>query len=1031
MLLPSTQTAHNLSSPINVTVADSMATLQTSSNRPCGLRGVLQAFLVPVSGWLATMCLLAAGGIAPAIGQEVPRGAQFGAAAGPLPPIAIPAEPFGVMRLEVSLPPSLTSGPPRVLVSDASGRLFYPALAIRTVEVEVAQPAPVVPPIGRRGGLIDRLRNVVRGPPQKRQVPAGITVWALFRGTEPLDVQLTGDIEQQVRIDPSTTTDGVAAGGMSHAVLLSGWWTAYTQAARQALAEDEFPKLVHKTLVAMLGARLGLPPTDINSPPVKSAANDTLGNSFTGNRSTEEPAEMVQPLKTLALLAAIEPLREEILDEVLTAPAPAAPPTLPLPPAPNWQPTVLPPVPADVVIESLATRVPPECFYLRFGSFSNYVWFQELAERYGGDIAQSVLLRGFNYDASARMERMLATKLTSIAKMFGDKLVQDMGIIGTDLYMKEGASLGVLFLANNPQLLRGSMESDRNAVLSQNADARLSNVTIAGRQVALLSTPDNRIRSFLVSEGDYIFITTSQTLVQRFLEVTDGAPALADTPSFRWARSWMPDANNYSVFAYLSPDFFHRLVSPHYQIELRRRLAAIAHLEIAEVATAVAESEGLDGRDLESLKAQGLLAPWFDQRVDGARTLRSNNGWIDSMRGARGSFLPIADVDLQSVNEVEAEGYANIAQFYQEQWRHMDPLLLGLRRFRADGNRTEQVAVEAYVAPFEAEKYGWIARQLGAPTPIELTLPADDAASLQVHVRGGNTLGIVSGDYHLFGGVKDMVPPAPEDTQGLIKTLQALRAAPAYIGGWPKPGIMEQLPLGLGLARPDAAGFSRMLGGLWRWQDGQFSLMSFDRSILVQAIPQLGVTQTDDLAQVRARVANLQGSRLATWINQQWYSRAWKASHGNARLLDAIHQQLKVPGPDCLDVAQRLLDVRLQCPLGGTYQFQSLAAGQGGWWTSTAWPNATFDARGKPLPPPDYAAPWIDWFRGGRVHLTQDTNSLALVGTFELELQPLAVQAEPQLPGLLPTLNFDLFGLPKKLFGGGDKQEAKPATRSF
>src|SRR5690606_14978072 len=117
------------------------------------------------------------------------------------------------------------------------------------------------------------------------------------------------------------------------------------------------------------------------------------------------------------------------------------------------------------------------------------------------------------------------------------------------------------------------------------------------------------------------------------------------------------------------------------------------------------------------------------------------------MRGARGSFLPIADVDLQSVSAVEAEAYANIAQFYQEQWRHMDPLLLGLRRFRAEGNRTEQVAVEAYVAPFEAEKYGWIARQLGAPTPIEVTLPADDAASLQAHVRGGNTLGIVSGDY--------------------------------------------------------------------------------------------------------------------------------------------------------------------------------------------------------------------------------------------------------------------------------------------
>lgn len=953
----------------------------------------------------------------PTLAQEIPTAPRAGYAQ-TMAPIAIAGEPFGVLRVEVPLPPTLSSGPPRVLVEESHGRLFYPAIVVRTVEVVEEQPAPAV---GRRGGLIDRLRKVVRGQPQKRQVPVAITVSALFRGDEPIELQLTGDIEQRVRLEPTSSVAsgvlGVGASSVSHAALLSQWWTAYTQSARQALAEDDFPKLVHKVLVSMLGARLDLPPVDIDP-------------------ADADKKELSQPLKTLALLSAIEPLREEILDEVLAAPAADAVPNIPLPPEPVWEQAVLPPVPADVAIESLATRVPPECFYLRFGAFSNYVWFQELAERYGGDIAQSVMLRGFNYDASARMERMLATKLTAIAKMFGDKLVGDMAIVGSDLYMKEGASVGVMFLATNPELLTESMESDRKGVLAKNSDASLAEVTIAGRQVSLLSTPDNRIRSFLVIDGPYLFNSTSETLVRRFLEVGQGAPALADSPSFRWARSWMPDANNYSVFAYFSPEFFHRLVSPQYQIELRRRLAAIAHLEIAEVAMAVGKSEGLEPLDLESMKAAGLLSPWFDQRVDGAQTLRTDAGFIDSMRGARGSFLPIADVELTTVNQIEADGYASIASFYQDQWRHMDPLLLGLRRFRADGSRTEQVAVEAYVAPFEAEKYGWIARQLGTPTPIELKLPADDAASLQVHVRGGNTLGISSADYHLFGGVKDMIPPNAEDTQGIIKTLQALRAAPAYIGGWPRPGILEQLPLGIGLAQPDAAGFSRLIGGLWRWQNGQFSLLSFDRSILEQAIPQLGVNQTQDLAQVRARVANLTGSRLATWINQQWYNRAWKASHGNSRLLDAIGQQLKVPSADCFTVAQRLLDVRLQCPLGGTYQFQpqtsaSQAASQEGWWISTAWSEATFDARGKPVAPPNYSAPWIDWFRGGRVHVTQGVDSLALVGSIELEMQPLAVQLDPQLPSLLPKMNFDLFALPTQLFGSKDKAEEKPATKSF
>ncbi len=963
----------------------------------------LLGMCVVVLGWT-----LAGTHSAPA--QEIPLARPALTADQPAAPLAVLGEPFGVVRIELPVPPNATAESPRVLVTESHGRLFYPVVTVRTIEVqqEIAPPA-----IGRRRGLIDRLRTAIRGEIIKKQVPVAITVCALFRGSEPLEVQLQGDIQQRVHVQPAQS-----AVGMSYDQLLTQWWQDYAQAARRAVAEDDFPKLVHKYLVSMLSSRLGLPQVDIDPP--------------------KKDEQQSQPLKTLSLLGAIEPLREDILDDVLYSPEAAAEPNRLLPSEPLWEQAVLPPLTAEVAIEELASRVPPECFYLRFGAFANYVWFQEIAERFGGDIAQAVLLRGFNYDASARMESMLASKLTTIAKMFGDKLIGDMAVIGSDLYMKEGASLGVLFLATNPRLLAATMESDRKAALAKNADATMSEVMIAGRAVSLLSTPDNRIRSFLVSDGPYFFVSTSQTLVTRFLEVGAGAPSLANSHSFRWARTWMPDANDYAVFAYFSPEFFHRLVSPQYQLELRRRLAAIAHIEMAEMATQVARGEGLVETDLANLQATGLLPAWFDQRVDGARTLRTEQGWIDSLRGARGSFLPIADVPVEMVSQREVDQYTDIAKFYQEQWRSMDPMLLGLRRFRADGSKTEQVAIEAYIAPFQAEKYGWIARQLGAPTPIELQLPADDAATLQLHIRGKPTLGISSEDYHLFGGVKDMIPPDAEDTQGLLRTIQALKAAPAYIGGWPKPGILEQLPLGIGLARPDAAGFSRMIGGLWRWQDAQFSLLSFDRSILEHAIPALGVKETQDLAQVRGRVAPLAGSQLASWIDRQWYQRGWKASHGNSRLLDTIEQQLNVPGAESLSVAERLLDVRLQCPLGGTYQFVPQGAEQpvqpvqtaAGWWTSTAWPLATFDRRGKPVPPVEYSAPWIGWFRGGKVHVTQGEDSLALVASVELEMQPLAVEFNPKLPSLLPSLNFDLFALPQQLFGGPPADE-KPATKSF
>lgn len=923
---------------------------------------------------------------------------------GPQQPVAIAGHPFGVLIAEVPLPPGFEGRLPRILVENSDGRVFYPVVSIREVEVleEPARPSG----IGRRGGLLDRVRSAVRGEPKKTNVPVAVTVAALYRGEQPIDLRLAGDIEQTIRIESSV------ADPQAYRQLLNTWWRSYTQSAADAIAAEDFPKLIHQYLTATLSDRLSLPRVDLDPP-------------------DPEKEELSQPLETLALLAAIEPMREKILQDVLNFPGDDTTATQPVPPEPTWGNRPVPPIAGNVEIESLATRVPPECFYLRFGAFSNYVWLQDIGERYGGDIAQAVLLRGFNYEASARMERMLAAKMTAIAKMFGDKLIGDMAVIGTDLYMKEGASLGVVFYAKNPRLLNAAIESDRRAIAAKNDDARIEELDIQGHKVIFLGTPDNRIRSFYVNDGDYVLVTTSRTLVERFLQVGAGDRSLADTLNFKAARAWMPEANDYSVFAYFSPEFFHRLVSPQYQIELRRRLEAIAHLEIAEVASQVAQAEGLVNDDIGLLQANGLLPAWFDGRADGAATLRSKDTWIDSLRGARGSFLPIADVKLTSVTRREEEQYATIAAFYQEQWQHMDPLVVGLRRFKADGSNVEKVAFEAYVSPFDAEKYGWIAKQLGAPTPVVITQPSDNAASVQFHVRGSSVLG--TEDYHLFGGVKDMVPPSPEDTDGLIKTLQALRSTPAYIGAWPKPGMIEQLPLGLGraLAQPDYAGFSRMLGGLWRWQDGAFSLLSFNRAILDTAIPQLSVVEATDLAQARLQVANLNGSQLASWINGIWYDRGWRSSHGNVRFLDIINQQLQVPSDECLDVAQRLLDVRLQCPLGGEFQFVPLPSGNGGWWTSSAWADVPLEENDKPVPHPEYQAPWIEWFRGGQVHVTQTPNSLAAVGEIDLEMRPLSVDFNPTVPSLLPPMNFDLFSLPSKIFGQEPAKPEQSIRKSF
>jgi hypothetical protein len=512
----------------------------------------------------------------------------------------------------------------------------------------------------------------------------------------------------------------------------------------------------------------------------------------------------------------------------------------------------------------------------------------------------------------------------------------------------------------------------------------------------------------------------------------------------------MPVEHRYDVFVYLSSEFFRNLVSPGYQIELRRRLKAIAAIEIAEIASLTARAEAGSDKSppsIPELIEDGYLPETFQVRADGSQTLAYEGNWNDSLRGKRGSFLPIADVEISECSEEEARNYRDQASFYATQWQQTDPLMVGVRRFSVEpSEKMERIAIEAYVAPLGQEKYGWLSQFLAPPVRTEIQLPPDDVINCQVHLAGQGTARSFSPDHVMFAGLKDMVPPVPGETKGLLATLRTLQSLPAYLGGWPRPGYLDRLPLGLGGGPPDALGFSRLLIGLWRWQAGGFSVLSFDRSILENCAMHLRPVPADDVAQGRLKIRDLEKSKLSAWFNTYWFRRAAQTTRGNLMLLDSLTEQLKVEPSQSLQVAERLIDARLQCSLGGRYVLQSANSDSGvAVWQTTAWPaNLQMMGDGQPtlgfdstkcLPPPEYKATWLEWFRGAQLHLTQLPERLIVVGTVDIE--PLtdvntAGNGNSAEGTSLPKMdmNLDLFNLPFKFFKGdkpnGDKQNAKP-----
>ena len=847
-------------------------------------------------------------------------------------------EPFGVATIEMPLDSAMFGRTfPVLRVNGSDGRVLYP---VSNDLVTTGRPSerPVPEPGG--GRLLNRVGSLIRelasGDDQLNQTVAR-RVSFLFSGAEPMTVTLTdqqgviGNYSIVPREDPAV-----------HESVLNTWWTGYTNAAQTLVATSDQPAVAQLYLIAMLARRTGLP----------------MPSWYTESRQEED-----QLLSTLKLIGGAAGIGESMFAEAAVGGMPTQLATEPLPAPPRWIPETVPGDVKSAVVEPIATKVPPDCFYIRYGSFENYLWFQDLADEHGGDITRMITLRGIVNDGAKRLETQLNMKMTQLSRMLGGTVIEDQALVGRDLFLTDGASMGVLIKSRNGFLLTTSIKNDRTKLAREDSSVTLENFQIGDRDVSLLRSADNRIRSFLSQDGNYVFVSNSRKLTEQFLDVAKSGRSLAATPEFMLARKLMPLERDDSIFAYFSPAMLQGLVSPEYLIELRRRMFAKADISLVQLARMAGAMESkLPQSDLgiDRLVGTGFLPSDFGLRSDGTGVFELTDTALDTKRGARGSFLPIADVEIETVTPQEFAWYSQIANEYTNRFATMDPIMLGIHRDeREPDSKLERLTIHAEIAPFDPGKYGKYAQQLGPPTQVAMQFAPDDIISLQAHVASQQ----LGQHTHLFAAIKDTVPPTPEQFEGIIKTYLSLRQLPGYLGAWPQPSALDRLPFGLGRGQPVAPGMSRLLGGLYRFTDGKFSILSFQPEVINQTLPFLAATDVPGSAQIRATIGDLNGSQIEGWANAQLYERARTSSVATAQFLDSITRQFQLPPDQVLPTVQSILGADVQCSLGGQYEWSA----KQGQWQSTAWNGPLADLKA----PADYVAPSMKWFRGARLSVTQ------------------------------------------------------------
>jgi hypothetical protein len=841
---------------------------------------------------------------------------------------ALAGEPFGVGRVELRLPPDMLPedmGLSGIGLTEKDGRVLYPAVEKRL------------------------LRTAIRDLLNRPQVAV---IYFLFQGNAPLTLTVQARVPQTFVLPPVNLPQGPGA-------LLGEWWRAYN--ARPGLTERsaDYPPLVENYLRASLARRLGLPPVERRSEkPWQQQIEQELGIALAG-----EP-----------ILLSME--RDRFLGDPALAETADQPPPAPIP----VPPLDLPPAQAGVQVEPLAMRVPAECLYVRFGSFTNFLWLQDTLALWGGDLRNLVLLRGLDFETNRRIESQLVIRQTELGRLLGETVIADVGIIGNDLSFKQGAAFGLLFQARhgNP-LFATDLLRQRTARLQQ-GDAKEEKITLAGKQVSLLTSNDGSVHSYYAVDGDYHLVTTSRTLARRFLETADGRGSLGSLPEFRRARAIMPLARGDTAFVYLSDAFFRNLISPAYRIETQRRMQALADLELVQLAVLDAATEGKPGGNIDALVAGGYLPAGFGPRPDGSRTLIAEGEAVDSVRGHRGRFLPIPDMPLVKVSPSEAAAYARFAEVYQSNWGRLDPVLAGIRR-HVEAPGLERIEVDARMTPVDKRNFDTLKRFAG---------PADQKRMAPVP---GNAISaeLILPTQRLFAGVQGFAPglPATQDNAFSFSapalpsfsmpssSMSILGLMPlGYVGSIGNPFLVGLAAAG-GQAPNEVQGFSVGPLGLARYHNGLVTAYSFQRDLLQQVVPQLQLVDAPRPAQLRVEMNDLSHDRLAAVANRLAYARTRLTSEGNLRLLHSLQQQLHVPGPHAKEAAELLLDARLIDPLGGQYVYRGTP--DGGYWTATSLEGSP---RSRLLvaspPPPGLLLPPLSWFRGLSLDALLDPETLTL-----------------------------------------------------
>lgn len=335
----------------------------------------------------------------------------------------------------------------------------------------------------------------------------------------------------------------------------------------------------------------------------------------------------------------------------------------------------------EPAFSNLAKLVPEDFYYLRFGDLARFYELLDFVDDWGASLLRIAAASGEDYGVRERIHQQLCLPETFLARMLGPKLIEEMAIVGSDPYLREGSDVTLLFRVKAKDAFLLAVNPHIEAAKKVFPDAISDTVEYQGVSIERLVDPRRRVACHRCWLDDVCVYGNSRHALERLIDVHAGRrPNLAAAPDFKYMRAVaLPlEREREDAFLFLSDSFIRRLVGPELRIKEKRRLEAITSLKmLANAALFHGYHYGPGATEYADLELSGCLTS--DDLFDPEGGTFS---W-DAQRGVPGSstygelgFLtPLIEIDAELCTARERTAYEAFRDRYQQYWRqYFDPI---------------------------------------------------------------------------------------------------------------------------------------------------------------------------------------------------------------------------------------------------------------------------------------------------------------------------------------------------------------------